>query len=591
MKRFLLFCLLFTISVSARVSIEFDKDRIEAGVPFEIRMIVPMQELAEQREIPRLMMRDGFVLKSIDSVDTKTSDFFGRGFPIRKYIFKIIPPKKVGSFSVGPLSWKINDKEYELAGRIPVEIKKSFDDSALSLYLTPSKKNIYEGEQISLLLSMRTYEHFEGNISFTSTDLGNDFIVHRSDLKDLKFQPVAGSRTDMETSARFAWLAPMKSGSLNIPPIQVKYSKRGAPKVVEKNHSMGGFSSTFRSISQESIETEAHSAPITLNVLPLPATRRPADFTGMVGSYSFDADFDKTELSIGEALTLNITIRGDGKPGTITDPKLPDFSDFRSVPPENSTTKAVRSNKVITTKTTKVFLYPKKKGTFTIPAISYNWFNPDKKAYETATKGPWEIHVEKGSQENISTPTMVSNSPASVQKQEIEMLGEDIRFIHSLSKLSSKSSSFYKTWAFWILLLSPIPFYVLLSLFIKRHRKHVSNSALMRKSKAHKNLKLQMQTAKVALQKNDFRNFYASIEKGLIGFLSDLTNLEFQGMTREQLKETLSNQHLPETQINQIEALLESCSNARFAPLSSMNVSKDVIEQVERLCSSLEVLK
>ena len=179
------------------------------------------------------MMRDGFVLKSLDSMDTRTADFFGHGVRIRKYVFKLVAPKKTGSFSVGPLSWKVNDKEYELADRIPVEIKKSFDDNALSISLTPSKKTIYEGEQFSVLLSMRTYEHFEGNVSFTGTELGDDFIAHRSDLKDLKLQPVPGSRTDMETSARFAWLAPMKSGSLTIPPIQVKYTKRGAPKVVD----------------------------------------------------------------------------------------------------------------------------------------------------------------------------------------------------------------------------------------------------------------------------------------------------------------------------------------------------------------------
>lgn len=129
--------------------------------------------------------------------------------------------------------------------------------------------------------------------------------------------------------------------------------------------------------------------------------------------------------------------------------------------------------------------------------------------------------------------------------------------------------------------------------FIKRHRKHISNSALMRKSKAHKNLKQQLQTAKTAIQKKDTKAFYASIEKSLIGFLSDLTNLEFQGMTREQIQETLQSQHLPKNQIEQIQALLETCSSARFAPLSSisMEANQETLKQVEKLCFALEVLK
>lgn len=590
MKRFLLFLLLFTISAGARVSIEFDKDRIEAGSPFEIRMVVPIQELNEPRETPRLMMRDQFVFNSLDSADSRINSFFGPSVRVRKYIFKLTAPNKTGSFSVGPLSWKLGDKEYELASRIPIEIKKSFDDEALTVSLTPSKRTVYEGEQLSLQLSLKTFEHFEGNIAFTGTDIGHDFIVHRSDLKGLKIQPVPGSRTDMEGSARFAWLAPMKSGDLTITPIQIKYTKRGAPKIVEKNQSFGGFSSSFKTMSQESIEAEARSSPITLKVLPLPNVLRPKDFTGMVGNYSFKADFDKTELSVGEALTLNISIRGDGKPGTITDPKLPDFSDFRSVPPENTTTKNTRDGKVITAKTIKVFLYPKKKGVFTIPAITYNWFNPNKKSYEAISRGPWEVLVEKSSDESVLASQ--TNSPLNVQKQEIETLGKDIRFVHELSSVSVKSTPLHRNISFWILLLVPIPLYLLLITFIRRHRKHISNNALMRKSKANKNLKELLLLAKEAMQRNCSKEFYAILEKAVIGFLSDLTNLEFQGMTREQIKEALQKEGLSQKQIKEIEGWLEVCSSVRFAPSSiHTEAHQEALRKVKSICTDLEVLK
>lgn len=590
MKRFLLFYFLFTISAGASISIEFDKDRIEAGSSFEVRMVVPMQELNEARETPRLMMRDQFVLKSLDSVDTRVSSFFGPSIRVRKYIFNLIAPNKTGSFSVGPLSWKLGGKEYELTSRIPIEIKRSFNDEALTVSLTPSKRTVYEGEQLSLQLSLKTFEHFEGNIAFTGTDIGHDFIAHRSDLKDLKIQPVAGSRTEMEGSARFAWLAPMKSGDLTITPIHIKYTKRGAPKIVEKNQSFGGFSSSFKTMTQESIDAEARSSPITLKVLPLPSALRPQDFTGMVGSYSFKAEFDKTELSVGEALTLNISIRGDGKPGTITDPKMPDFSDFRSVPPENTTTKNIREGKVITAKTIKVFLYPKKKGVFTIPAITYNWFNPNKKSYETISQGPWEIQVEKNSNESVMA--LQTSAPLTVQKQEIETLGQDIRFIHELSSVSIKSTPLHRSISFWVLLLIPIPLYLLLITLIRRHRKHISNNALMRKSKANKNLKELLLLAKEAMQKSSSKEFYAILEKAVIGFLSDLTNLEFQGMTREQMKEALQKEGLSQNQIKEIEGWLEICSSARFAPSSiHTEAYEEALRKVKTICTGLEVLK
>jgi hypothetical protein len=205
----------------------------------------------------------------------------------------------------------------------------------------------------------------------------------------------------------------------------------------------------------------------------------------MVGNYSFSANFDRTNLKVGEALTLAISIKGDGTPGTITDPKLPDFSEFRSVPPENSINKKVKGNKVITSKDIKVFLYPKKKGTFEIPAITYSWFNPAKKKYETASAGPWTIEVEKSDapaepvyQAPVSAGT--GTSAPVVQKQEIEFLGSDIRFIHPITD-KSETAAPHRSVLFWILFAAAIPFYLIANFAITRNRKRNSNTALIRK--------------------------------------------------------------------------------------------------------------
>jgi hypothetical protein len=297
----------------------------------------------------------------------------------------------------------------------------------------------------------------------------------------------------MKASAKYAWLSPTKNGTLQIPSFKFKYTKLGEPKVVEEKKQMGGMSFSSRSVKQESIETETSTAPLSITVLPLPTEGKPEDFSGMVGNYSFSANFDRTNLKVGEALTLAISIKGDGTPGTITDPKLPDFSEFRSVPPENSIDKKVKGNKVVTTKNIKVFLYPKKKGTFEIPAITYSWFNPAKKKYETASAGPWTIEVEKSDapvepvyQAPVSAGT--GTSAPVVQKQEIEFLGSDIRFIHPITD-KSETAAPHRNVLFWILFAAAIPFYLIVNFAITRSRKRNSNTALVRKGKANKLLK------------------------------------------------------------------------------------------------------
>ena len=602
MKRVLLFCLGLIAIASARPSLQVDRERIEAGQTFGLQFIVPLQEVPENREVPQIETKNNFAFVGIDSVDQVIrpgfddmfESFFGgggRGYKARIYTFKVKAPKKTGQFDVGQITWVINGEKQVISGKIPVNVQRSYNDDALAVSLTPSKKSIYEGEQFSVTLGFHTFEHFEGNLQATDMNTGNDFIVHRSDLSNMEFKPVEGARREMQASAKFAWLAPTKSGNLQIPAFKFKYTKRGEPKIVEEKKQMGNMSFSSRSVKQESIDTEANTPIVNINVKPLPTEGKPANFSGMVGNYSFNADFDKDHLKVGEALTLAITIKGDGMPGTITDPKLPDFDDFRSVPPENNIDKKVTGGKVVTTKNIKIFLYPKKKGTFEIPEISYSWFDPAKKAYQTETLGPWTIEVEKGDASAEAVFQAPAAHPSAVQKQEIEALGSDIRFIHKITN-AKDSRSPYKSILFWIVFASAIPFYFIAACIIRSRRKHNSDAALIRKGKANKMLKEKFAKAREAMQKGDTKAFYAALEAGLIDYLSDITNLEFKGMTRETMKQELARLGLAGETIEAIDNWLEKCAFARFAPVSpSADEQGSMLKDVEKLCEGLNVLK
>ncbi|WP_407456877.1 BatD family protein [Fibrobacter sp.] len=602
MKRIILLCLALALYATARPSLQVDRERIESGKTFGLQLIFPLNELPENRSDLSIETANGFTLAGIDStdqvirpsMDDMFNSFFGGGsrggYKARVYTFKLKAPKKTGRISVGQIFMNIDGQKRNLTGDIPLSVQRAYSDDALAVSLTPSKKTVYEGEQFNVTLGFHTYEHFEGGLQATDMNTGDDFIVHRSDLANMKFEPVEGNRREMQASAKFAWLASNKSGNLQIPPFKFKYVKRGEPKVVEENKQMGGMTFSSRSVKQESVETETQTPAINITVKPLPDEGKPANFSGMVGSYSFSADFDRTNLKVGEAMTLTINIKGDGLPGSITDPKLPDFGEFRSVPPENEINKKIVGNKVITTKNIRVFLYPKKKGDFTIPEITYSWFNPAKKKYETAKAGPWNVVVEKGeaaAEAIFQAP--IAQGPAAVQKQEIESLGSDIRFIHKVNN-SANNAAPYKSVAYWILFAAAIPFYLIVTFAVRRCRKHNSDAALMRKGKANKMLKARFASAREALQKGDAKALYAALENGLIDYLSDKTNLEFKGMTRAQMNEELAKLGVGDETITAIDSWLEKCAFARFAPVNpTKDEQQKMLNDVEKLCDGLKV--
>lgn len=611
MKRISLFCFVAAMCTWANPYFDMDRnERIQPGKTFDLKLVYPIRELPQDAEKLSIVTQNGFTFIGLDSTDQTVRQTYSDPFEemhaqmmgrrstmkARIYTIKLKAPKKTGRLSFGELAWIINGEKHILTNNYPIEIQRSFDDDALAVSLKPSKTTIYEGEQIYVTLNFHTFEHFAGGLQPLDMNTGNDFIVHRNDLNNLEWSPVENAPRERQTSAKFAWLSPTKNGNLQIPPFKFKYVKVGEPKVVTEQKSGNGFSMSFQSVKQENVEAETETKPIKITVKPLPEEGKPDNFSGMVGNYSFKADLDKTNLKVGEAMTMTLTIKGDGTPGTITDPKLPEFGDFRAVPPENNITKKVSGQKVITTKTTNIFLYPKKKGEFTIPEISYSWFNPAKKKYETATAGPWNIVVEKGdapTAEAIFQPQVAGNTPAGgppvVQKQEIESLGSDIRFIHSVNNAEKGKAPYKEIW-FWIAFLAAIPAYFGTVFAVRRKRKLNNDSAHVRRNQANKMLKTRFAKANEALAKGDAKALYAALENGLIDYLSDLSNLEFRGMTRDQMKQELQKLDVKDDVISAINGWLEKCAFARYAPVNpSPNEQSQMLKDVEKLCEDLKI--
>ena len=234
MKRIIFLCLALALYATARPSLQVDRERIESGKTFGLQLIFPLNELPENRSDLSIETANGFTLAGIDSTDQVIrpsmedmfNSFFGSGnrggYKARVYTFKLKAPKKTGRISVGQIFLTIDGQKRNLTGDIPLSVQRAYTDDALAVALTPSKKSVYEGEQFNVTLGFHTYEHFERGLQATDMNTGDDFIVHRSDLSSMKFEPVEGNRREMQASAKFAWLASTKSGNLQIPPFKFK---------------------------------------------------------------------------------------------------------------------------------------------------------------------------------------------------------------------------------------------------------------------------------------------------------------------------------------------------------------------------------
>lgn len=584
LRFFLIAAVLIPAFSWAGMSVEFNKDRIEAGKEFQLILVIPHPELPQSRGVPTIDDLQGFTLSRVDSADERINSFFTGRMMVRKYRYHMTAPRKDGSYRL-PLSWEMDGQTRSL-GNVRIDVARPYDASGLQVRLTPSKKAVYEGEQLSLTMSLQTFENFQGGLNLSGIDLGNDFVAHRSDLGKLQLVRSSQPGVQMEANAKIAWLSPIRPGNLTIPPLQFKYQKMGEPKVVNKQ--MGNMS--FSSVSQQPEEATATSGAVQIQAMPLPTEGKPAHFDGMVGQYTFEAKLDRTQLQVGEALTLFIKIRGNGKPGSIPDPQLPSFGEFRSVPPESQVSKTEINGVIWTERTLKIFLYPKKKGSFHIAPVRFAWFDPTKRKYIEGVSEEFQIQVEKGelTEAAASGGTTVAAMLTTTEKKAIEQLGQDIRFIHEPESLPQEYQGLYRKFWYWGLLILPLIAAIFLAMWSKRKQSLLQDRGYQRRTHAQHSLLAIWAEAEVAVAKNDTRLVLALIERGLVAYLGDLFNQELTGLTRDRLKLTLLNASCPAEAVDELLRLLAICDQARFSPMGiPQDEATQMLSQAKKLSDSL----
>src|SRR5439155_14827185 len=85
------------------------------------------------------------------------------------------------------------------------------------------------------------------------------------------------------------------------------------------------FAQFFGRGEEKTLRTE----PISITVKPLPEPK-PAEFKGAVGEFTLSAQVDKGKITVGQPLTLTLTVSGRGNIKSLPDIALPSLANFRT---------------------------------------------------------------------------------------------------------------------------------------------------------------------------------------------------------------------------------------------------------------------
>lgn len=308
------------------------------------------------------------------------------------------------------------------------------------------------------------------------------------------------------------------------------------------------------------VKKDLRTPKLKLNVQKLPEGK-PAGFSGAVGSFKISSSINTNELKANEAVTLRLTISGTGNMKLIKTPEVQFPEDFEVYDPKVDNKFSLRTNGFSGNKVIEYLAIPRYGGEYTIPSIKFSYFDIASKQYKTLETESYNLKVEKGKSEESATVASY------VSKEELKLLGQDIRFIKRGDVSYKKRDDYlFASRSYYIWYLVPL---VLFVVYIMMHYKAMSenaNIAAMRTKKANKVAVKRLKVAKKLLKENRRNEFYDEILKTLWGYMSDKLNIPVSQLSKENIAAELEKKAVEQQLVAELHDILNECEFARYAP-------------------------
>ncbi|MCX6254862.1 MAG: BatD family protein [Bacteroidia bacterium] len=504
---------------------------------------------------------------------------------------------KEGKFVISPATFTLKNKTYtsdsmhiEVVGsssqkqNVPSGGNTNTTDSGVEssgdnifVNLSLNRKELYLGEYIVATVKIYTRVNISGinEIKFPSFNSFLKSDIDTPPLTSLQQENVNGTVYGTGVVQQFL-LYPQITGEITIDPVQISVL------IQQKSGQSDPFFGDFFT-SYQTIPKVVASQTLKVKVKPLPGVQ-PDDFSGVVGKLDLKAVLNKDSVNVNDAVNFKVTLSGSGNLKIAATPTLKLSPDIEVYDPRISDDIKNGANGTSGQKSFEYLLIPRYYGDFTIPPITYSYFNISTGMYEKLTTGEFHFHAKKGSEQNTGITVY-----GGVSKEDVKYLGKDIRFIKSSPGKLTKSANiifskraFYSTYGFAF-------FAFLVVLFLRReHIRRNSDLSLVRNRIAGKVAVKRLRTASVCLKNEQIDKFYEEILKAIWGYLSDKLNIPVSELTRNNAITSLIERGIGEDRITNLTGILDVCEYARFAPSASGTEAAAIYEGASQFINSVE---
>lgn len=598
-KQLTIYILLISVATLKAQETRFEMsapNAVEIGQQFRLSFTTINEQGTKLKLPPGLTDNFDVLMGPSTSTSFNSTIINGRATSERRhsYIY-VLRAKSEGTFEIRPASIEIDGSVVE-SNPITIQVVQAqsrtsqpqsnnsaaepqnttIGDDDLFVRVELSKSNVYRGEQLTATVKL----YVNPNLPVAGFDEVNlpsyeGFFTQDIEIpQQINFtREVYNSKIYQVGVLKKTILFPQQNGRITIQPFDMSLLIQ---QQVGTRSFFDDFFNSYRTV-RASITSEPVN--ITVNDLPTP----PADFTGGVGSFNISSTISSENVTTNDAVTLKLTISGTGNIRLVNTPELNLPSDFEVYDPKTSENVKASDSGTSGTKTIEYLFQPRFEGDYTIPAISFTYFNPASRSYVTKTTTPYKLNVKKGTGEQSATVV------SSLRKEDVQLLGQDIRFIKQGNiSLSIKGHTFFGSFGFYLFYAISAILFLALFLIYRKKAKENANIALMRNKKANSVAKKRLKAAAGFMKQNNNEAFHESILKAFWGYLSDKLGIPVAELNRESAVKVLQNKNVEQTVIDNFVEVIDQCEFARFAPAGGSEARHELYSKAEATMGQME---
>lgn len=411
-----------------------------------------------------------------------------------------------------------------------LEPQESWRD-ILEPLVSGSSRRISDGFQINGIGSSSAFSFFER--SRKAVFLPQSERVNRKNA--------AGEDTGYVEYRLQRTFVPQRVGSYRFGPCNVK----------------GTFGTEFNGQSLDGAEIYAVAKPIMVKVNDVPLHGRPDSYVGAIGTFSVSSDITPRSASVGDPVTLSLTIHGEG---TISEIRPPDIAAIDGLEQQfriyESTQETVTNGKVF-----RWSLRPLEESVTEFPAIPVGYFDVDAGEYRElrAAAIPLEISAAK----QLSSADVVAATDGNSRQPDETLKANDSGLFANHSSLSALRANKASLKTFMPIWGTMIVGYLGISFALKRSQRLRADPQILRRRSAAARASDSLQ-AVVAAAGEEANVSPDLLSKIITGLIADFQGLDEAGMTAADATSQLVDAGVDSNVVDRVTRFLDQCDAARY---------------------------